>query len=97
MLKELEEKGREDRARIVQELFKLYERRRELEKEIEGEITELLKSIDADDSIESGALKDDGLEYWTKKGKVIYVGKEGSIAVRSRNGTYIIGQRVVLL
>jgi len=97
MLKELEEKGREDRARIVQELFKLYERRRELEKEIEGEITELLKSIDADDSIESGALKDDSLVYRTKKGKVIYVGKDGSIAVQARNGTYIVGERTILL
>ena len=89
-LKELEEKGREDRARIVQNLFKLLE-------EMKKKITELLKIIDEEDIIEGTTLEDGGLKYWTRRGKEIYVDKNGSITVRSRNGTYFIGERIILL
>ena len=101
LLKEIEEKiekGKGRRSRIVQELFKLYERGRELEREIEDEIVEILERLDEDDFIVhvSTTLEGD-LEYLTKKGKIIFVAKDGSVAVQARNGTYLIGQRVVLL
>ena len=97
-LKEMIEKGKERRSRIVQELFKLYDRVRELEKELDEELTELLKRLDEDDFIVhvSTTLEGD-LEYLTKKGKIIFVAKDGSVAVQARNGTYIVGQRAVLL
>ena len=66
------EKGKEKRSRFVQELFKLYDRVRELEGELEEEITELLKRIDEDDFIVEFygvTLENDGLEWWTKRGK----------------------------
>ena len=87
------EKGRRERARIVQELFKLYEKERELERELEEEITELLKSIDEDDYIiqfVGTTLEDDGLEYWTQRGKEVCVREDGSIEVRGRNGKPIL-------
>jgi len=79
LLKEIEEKiekGKERRSRIVQELFKLYERVRELEGELEEEIAEILKRLDEDDYIiqfVGTTLEDDGLEYWTQRGKEVYV------------------------
>ena len=84
---------REKRARIVQELFKLYDRVRELERELEEEITELLKSIDESDYIiefVGVTLEDDGLEYWTQRGKEVCVQVDGSIEVRDRNGKPIL-------
>ena len=84
---------REKRARIVQELFKLYDRVRELERELEEEITELLKSIDEDDYIiqfVGTTLEDDGIEYWTQRGKEVSVRMDGSIEVRGRNGKPIL-------
>ncbi|RLG64609.1 hypothetical protein DRN89_02545 [archaeon] len=103
LLKEIEEKiekGKERRSRIVQELFKLYDRVRELEGELEEEITEILKRLDGDDFIVSfcgTTLEDDGLEWWTSRGKEVCVRVDGSIEVRGRNGTYIIGSRTKLL
>jgi len=103
LLKEIAErieKGKERRSRIVQELFKLYERERELEKELEDEIVEILKRLDGDDYIirfEGTTLENDGLEYWTQRGKEVYVRVDGSIEVRGRNGTYIIGSGTKLL
>ena len=92
-LKEMIEKGEERRSRIVQELFKLYDRVRELEGELEEEITELLKRIDEDDFIVEFygvTLENDGLEWWTKRGKEIYVREDGSIEVRDRRGKPIL-------
>ena len=97
---EMIEKGKERRSRIVQELFKLYDRVRELEGELEEEITEILKRLDEDDFIVEfygTTLENDGLEYWTQRGKEIYVRVDGSIVVRGRNGTYIIGSKTKLL
>ena len=94
------EKGKEGRSRIVQELFKLYDRVQELERELEEEITELLKRLDEGDYIiqfVGTTLEDDGLEYWTNRRKEICVRVDGSIEVRGRNGTYIIGSRTKLL
>ena len=90
---EMIEKGKERRSRIVQELFKLYERVQELEGELDEELTELLKSIDKDDFIIEFygiTLEGDGLEYWTKRGKEIYVRVDGSIEVRDRRGKPIL-------
>ena len=87
------EKGKEGRSRIVQELFKLYDRVRELEEELDEEITEILKRMDEDDYIVSfcgTTLEDDGLEWWTKRGKEIYVRVDGSIEVRDRKGKTIL-------
>ena len=84
---------REKRARIVQELFKLYDRERELERKLEEEITELLKSIDEGDYIiqfVGTTLEDDGLEYWTDRGKEVCVRVDGSIEVRDRRGKPIL-------
>jgi len=92
-LKEMIEKGEERRSRIVQELFKLYDRVRELEGELEEEITELLKRIDEDDFIVEFygvTLENDGLEWWTKRGKEIRVRADGSIEVRDRRGKPIL-------
>ena len=94
------EKGKERRSRIVQELFKLYDRVRELEGELEEEITELLKRMDRGDYIihfVGTTLEEDGLEWWTSRGKEVCVRVDGSIEVRGRNGTYIIGSRTKLL
>ena len=88
-MREGEEQRKEKRARIVRELLILYERKRELERELEEQITELLKSIDKDDLIVQFVgitLENDGLEYWTKWGKEIFVRRDGSIEVRGRNG-----------
>ena len=96
LLKEIEEKiekGKERRSRIVQELFKLYDRVRELEGELEEEITELLKRIDEDDFIVEfygSTLENDGLEWWTKRGKEIRVWVDGSIEVGDRRGKPIL-------
>jgi len=96
LLKEMAErtgKGKEGRSRIVQELFKLYDRVRELEGELEEEITELLKRIDEDDFIVEFygvTLENDGLEWWTKRGKEIYVRVDGSIEVCDRRGKLIL-------
>ena len=96
LLKEIEEKiekGKEGRSRIVQELFKLYERVRELERELEDEITELLKRIDEGDYIihfVGTTLEDDGLEWWTSRGKEVCVRVDGSIEVRDRRGKPIL-------
>ena len=90
---EIIEKGKERRSRIVQELFKLYDRVRELEGELEEEITELLKRIDEDDYIihfVGTTLEEDGLEWWTKKGKEIRVRADGSIEVCDRRGKPIL-------
>ena len=87
------EKGKERRSRIVQELFKLYDRVRELEEELDEEITEILKRMDEDDYIVHFAgttLEDDGLEYWTDRGKEIYVRVDGSVEVRDRRGKPIL-------
>jgi len=95
-LKEIEEKierGKERRSRIVQELFKLYDRVREFEKELEDEIVEILKRLDEDDYIirfVGATLEDDGLEYWTQRGKEVYVRVDGSIEVRDRRGKPIL-------
>ena len=92
-LKEMIEKGKERRSRIVQELFKLYERVQELEGELEEEITELLKRMDEDDFIVEFygvTLENDGLEWWTKRGKEIYVRVDGSIEVCDRRGKLIL-------
>jgi len=86
-LKEMIEKGKERRSRIVQELFKLYERVRELEGELEEEITELLKRMDGDDYIihfVGTTLEDDGLEWWTSRGKEVCVRGDGSVEVRDK-------------
>jgi len=92
-VEEMIERGKERRSRIVQELFKLYERGRELERELEDELTELLKRLDEDDYIiqfVGTTLEDDGLEYWTNRGKEICVRGDGSIEVRGRNGKPIL-------
>jgi len=95
-LKEIEEKiekGKERRSRIVQELFKLYDRVRELEEELDEEITEILKRLDEDDFIVSfcgTTLEDDGLEWWTSRGKEVCVRVDGSIEVRDRKGKPIL-------
>ena len=96
LLKEIAErieKGKERRSRIVQELFKLYDRVRELEGKLEEEITELLKRIDEDDFIVEFygvTLENNGLEWWTKRGKEIYVRADGSIEVRDRRGKPVL-------
>ena len=96
LLKEIEEKiekGKERRSRIVQELFKLYDRVQELEEELDEEIAEILKRLDEDDFIVSfygTTPEDDGLEWWTKRGKEIYVRVDGSIEVRDRKGKPIL-------
>ena len=87
------EKGKERRSRIVQELFKLYDRVRELEGELEEEITELLKRMDEDDYIihfVGTTLEEDGLEWWTSRGKEVCVRVDGSIEVRDRRGKPIL-------
>ena len=88
------EKGKESRSRIVQELFKLYERERELEKELEDEIVEILKRLDEDDyyliHFVGTTLEDDGLEWWTSRGKEVCVRVDGSIEVRDRRGKPIL-------
>jgi len=87
------EKGKERRSRIVQELFKLYDRVRELESAIEEEITEILKRLDEDDFIVhfvGTTLEDDGLEWWTSRGKEVCVRVDGSIEVRDRKGKTIL-------
>jgi len=96
-LKEIEEiieRGKERRSRIVQELFKLYERERELERELENEIVELLKRLDRDDyhliHFVGTTLEDDGLEWWTSRGKEVCVRVDGSIEVRDRRGKPIL-------
>jgi len=92
-LKEIIEKGKEKRSRIVQELFKLYERVQELEGELEEEITELLKRMGEDDYIihfVGQTLEDDGLEWWTSRGKEVCVRVDGSIEVRDRRGKPIL-------
>jgi len=92
-VEEMIEKGKERRSRIVQELFKLYERVRELERELEDEITELLKRLDGGDYIiqfVGTTLEDDGLEYWTQRGKEVCVRVDGSIEVRDRKGKPIL-------
>jgi len=92
-MRESKEQRREKRACIVQELFKLYDRERELERELEEEITELLKSIDKEDYIiqfVGTTLEDDGIEYWTQRGKEVCVRVDGSIEVRGRNGKPIL-------
>jgi len=92
-VEEMIEKGKERRSRIVQELFKLYERVQELESAIEEEITELLKRLDGGDFIVEfygTTLENDGLEYWTQRGKEIYVRLDGSIEVRDRKGKLIL-------
>ena len=96
LLKEIEEKiekGKERRSRIVQELFKLYDRERELEGKLEEEITELLKRMDEDDYIihfVGTTLEEDGLEWWTSRGKEVCVRGDGSIEVRDRRGKPIL-------
>jgi len=96
LLKEIAErmeKGKERRSRIVQELFKLYDRVRELEEELEEEITELLKRMDEDDYIThfvGTTLEEDGLEWWTSRGKEVCVRVDGSIEVRDRRGKPIL-------
>jgi len=95
-LKEIEEKiekGKERRSRIVQELFKLYERVRELEKELENEIVEMLRCVGEGDyniRFVGTTLEDDGLEYWTDRGKEVCVRVDGSIEVRDRRGKPIL-------
>jgi len=92
-VEEMIEKGKERRSRIVQELFKLYERVQELESAIEEEITELLKRLDGGDFIVEfygTTLENDGLEYWTQRGKEVYVRVDGSIEVRDRRGKPIL-------
>ena len=87
------EKGKERRSRIVQELFKLYDRVRELEKELEDEIVEILKRLDEDDYIirfVGTTLEEDGLEYWTQRGKEVCVRVDGSVEVRDRRGKPIL-------
>jgi len=91
---EMIEKGKGRRSRIVQELFKLYERGRELEREIEDEIVEILKRLDGDDyyliHFVGTTLEDDGLEWWTSRGKEVCVRVDGSIEVRDRRGKPIL-------
>ena len=96
-LKEIEEKierGKERRSRIVQELFKLYDRVREFEKELEDEIVEILKRLDGDDyyliHFVGTTLEEDGLEWWTSRGKEVCVRVDGSIEVRDRRGKPIL-------
>ena len=96
-LKEQIEKGKERRARIVQELLELRTRERELEKELYKEAVELLKHIDDGDYIIHVSASLDGWKFLTRRGKIIFVDKDGSIIVQARDGTYIIGQRGVLL
>ena len=87
------EKGKERRSRIVQELFKLDDRVRELEKELDEELTELLKRLDEGDFIVEFygiTLENDGLEWWTKRGKEIYVRVDGSIEVLDRRGKPVL-------
>jgi len=96
-LKELIEKRRERRARIVRELLELRTRERELEKELYEEAVELLKHIDDEDRIIHVGVSLSGWEFLTRRGKIIFVDKDGSIIVQARNGTYIVGQGVVLL
>ncbi len=87
------EKGKERRSRIVQELFKLCDRVRELEGKLEEEITELLKRLDEDDFIVEFygiTLENDGLEWWTKRRKEIRVRVDGSIEVCDRRGKPIL-------
>ena len=97
LLKEIAERmerGKERRSRIVQELFKLYERERELEREIEDEIVEILKRLDGDDyyliHFVGTTLEEDGLEWWTSRGKEVCVRMDGSIEVRDRRGKPIL-------
>ncbi len=88
------EKGKERRSRIVQELFKLYDRVQELERELEDEIVELLKRLDRDDyyliQFVGTTLEEDGLEWWTSRGKEVCVRVDGSIEVRDRKGKTIL-------
>jgi len=87
------EKGKERRSRIVQELFKLYDRVQELEEELDEEIAEILKRLDEDDFIVhfvGTTLEDDGLEWWTSRGKEVCVRVDGSIEVRDRKGKPIL-------
>ena len=88
------EKGKERRSRIVQELFKLYDRVQELERELEDEIVELLKRLDRDDyyliQFVGTTLEEDGLEWWTSRGKEVCVRVDGSIEVRDRKGKPIL-------
>jgi len=98
-LEELIEKGKERRARIAQELYKLYEKEAEFETRLYKEAAEILRHIDENDFITHISAADDGLEFWTRRKRkvsMIFIGKDGSVAVQARNGTYIIGQRVVL-
>ena len=97
-LEELIERGKEERAHLTQEIFKLREKEQELERRLEREITELLKRIDRDDVIIHSQIapEGDGLEYWTRKGRLIFVGKDGSIAVQWK-GVFIVGQRILLV
>ena len=97
-LEELIERGKEKRASIAQEIFKLHEKEQELERQLEKEIAELLKRIDEKDVIIHSQIapEGDGLEYWTRKGRLIFVGKDGSIAVQWK-GVFIVGQRVLLV
>ena len=96
-LKELIEKGKERRARTAQELCELQEKERELVEELCKEATEILKHIDESDFITRTSTLFDGLEFQTREGRTIFIGKDVSVAVRARNGTYIVGQRTVLL
>jgi len=96
-LKEVIERGKERRARIAQELCKLYEKERELVEELCKEATEILKHIDESDFITRISTVYGGLEFQTKERRVIFIGKDGSVAVQAGNGTYLIGQRVVPL
>ena len=93
-VEEMIEKGKERRSRIVQELFKLYDRVQELERELEDEIVELLKRLDRDDyyliHFAGTTLEDDGLEWWTSRGKEVCVRVDGSIEVRDRKGKPIL-------
>jgi len=93
-VEEMIEKGKERRSRIVQELFKLYDRVRELERAIEEEITEILKRLDRDDyyliHFVGTTLEDDGLEWWTSGGKEVCVRVDGSIEVRDRRGKPVL-------
>ena len=92
-LKEMIEKGKERRSRIVQELFKLRKKEWKLESELKGELNELLKHIDRGDCIEQfvgTTLEGNGLEYWTKKGREVSVEVDGTIEVRDRAGEPIL-------
>ena len=97
LLEEVTERGKERRARIVQELYKLYEKEEELEVKLYKEAAEILKHVDENDFIAHISAADDGLEFWTRRKRVIFIGKDGSVAVQARNGTYIIGSKTKLL